>query len=228
MSEVVVAEEQSQDTELKTNAIRKLEAKLENIDGDGMRTFLLQSAKNFKTSWIELGRALFAVKKDKLYYDWGFETFESYANKEVGIKKQTAVKLIKSYQFLEKEETWYLKQETRAEEPVASTPDYESVNVLRLAKQRKDIEENDYQTLKKSVFEEGKDHKELRKDLTQLIKQKEDISPEDARMQERLKTIKRFISTMKSTRETLSSLKMLPDEVLVDADKVIERIEEYI
>lgn len=216
------------DATLKTSAIKKIEEKLDAIDGNSMRAFLLQSAKNFKTSWIELGRALFAVKKDKLFYDWGFDSFDVYAQKEVGIKKQTALKLIKSYAFLEKEETWFLEKRDQEEEQPSLLPNYEAVDVLRLAKQKKDLAAGDYETLRKSVFEEGKDHKEVKKDLTALMKQREEVNPEDARMQARLKTIKRFLSTMRSTKEQLETLNMLPNDILNEADKLIAKIEEYV
>lgn len=214
--------------EIKTNAIRKIEAKMDGIDGDSMRTFLLQSAKEFKTSWVELGRALFAVKKDKLFYEWGFENFEVYVVREISIRKQTALKLIKSYEFLEKEESWYLDKNKRDEESPVTMPSYEAVNVLRTAKNKKEIESDDYNKLKEAVFTEGKDHREVRKDLTSMIKQREEIDPQDARMRERLKVIKRFVSTLKSTQEQLELLKMLPKEVIDDVSKLITKVEEYV
>lgn len=44
-----------------------------------------------------------------------------------------ASKLFRSYQFLEKEEPKFIDPEKLAEEPVESLPNYESVNLLRLA-----------------------------------------------------------------------------------------------
>jgi len=94
-----------------TKALDRIESQLETLDDNSLRHHCLTCAKEFKTSWIELGRALYAVSKNKSYRDWGFNSFEGYAAKEIGVRKQTAMKLIKSYMFLEKEEAWYLEHQ---------------------------------------------------------------------------------------------------------------------
>ncbi|MFH1381247.1 MAG: hypothetical protein ABIH57_03655, partial [Candidatus Omnitrophota bacterium] len=83
-------------TEIKTKAIERIETKMENMDGDSVRYLVLNSAKAFKKSWITLGQALYTVWKDKLYKNWGYNTFEAYTTKETGIRKQTALKLLRS------------------------------------------------------------------------------------------------------------------------------------
>ena len=65
---------------------------------------VLESARRFKSSWVELGERLIAVNEKKLYREWGYITFEEYCAKEVRIKKPTALKLTRAYRFLEKEE----------------------------------------------------------------------------------------------------------------------------
>jgi hypothetical protein len=50
-----------------------------------------------------LGQNLYTAWRDKLYYTWGFEKFEDYTQEELGFKKQLAIKLLKTYFFLEQE-----------------------------------------------------------------------------------------------------------------------------
>ncbi|MFH0840129.1 MAG: hypothetical protein V1883_03840, partial [Candidatus Omnitrophota bacterium] len=82
---------------LRTKSIEKIEQKMQDMDENSLRYQILEKVKNFKISWISLGQALYSVWKDKLYKEWGYMTFEAYTAKEIGIKKQTAMKLLRSY-----------------------------------------------------------------------------------------------------------------------------------
>ncbi len=140
-------------SDIKTRSIKGIEQKMENMDTGSLRYHCLQSAKSFKTSWVDLGRALYSVYKDKLFREWGYGTFDIYTAKEIGIKRQTAVKLLKSYYFLEKEEPVYLEKGLSESENVAKVPSYEAVDLLRRAKAKKGLDKEDYTALKKEIFE---------------------------------------------------------------------------
>ena len=149
---------------------------------DELRVKTVEIAKKHKSSWIELGQHLFSIYKNKLYKEWGYQAFETYCHKELGIKDATASKLLKSYAFLEKEEPVYLEKErSPIPQEAATLPSYESVNLLRLAKDKKTIDGNDYQRFKKDVLERGKEPCQFRKDLTSLIRQREELEPEAAK-----------------------------------------------
>ena len=212
-------------TEIKTKAIEKIETKMENMDADSIRYFVLDNAKAFKKSWIMLGQALYTVWKDKLYKNWGYLTFDAYTLKETGIRKQTALKLLRSYYFLEKEEPAYLKQDESGEKEVRTIPTLEAVDALRLASKKKTIDRDDYAQIKKKVFEEGTDGHQVKKDLTQMIRQREELDPEEARKKRRDKLVRRFISSMVSIREELRATKMLPANILSDINKLIGKLE---
>jgi hypothetical protein len=215
-------------TKLTTKSLEGIKGRMEGIDEDSIRYRILQSAKNFKTSWIDLGQSLYSVWKDKMYREWGYQTFEAYTAKEIGIKQPTAMKLLKSYYFLEKEEPVYLQKERSEESPAATVPSYESVNLLRLAKNKKSIDPVDYHALKKDVFDAGKDVGEVRKSLTSIMKQREELDPEEAREKKRTATLKRFIGTLKSLKRDLDAAKMLPASVMKDVAGLIAAIESEI
>lgn len=209
---------------LKSKSIRNIEEKIEGITDDSFRRHVLESARDFKTSWIELGRALYAVWKDKMFKAWGYTTFDAYTAREIGIRKQTAVKLLKSYYFLEKEEPQYLASDNTGAE-AAAAPTYESVNLLRLAKNNKDIDSRDYDKLKKEVFEKGKDAREIKKDLTGLVRQRQELDPEEAYEKKKYATVRRFIGVLKAVKTEMELSKLLPAPLLKEASSLISKLE---
>jgi hypothetical protein len=211
--------------ERKTKTLKNIEKKMEEVGPDSARHKVLESAKNFKTSWIDLGQLLYMVWSDKLYRDWGYTAFDSYTSKEIGIRKQTALKLLRSYSFLEREEPRYLKKEHNEAADTASLPTYESVDVLRQASNNKQLDRDDYANIRKYVLEKGRDVKEVKKDLTELIKKNEELDPEDARNKKKQALLRRFVGALKAVKKEIKIAKMLPAEIIKEADSLIGKIE---
>lgn len=211
----------------KTKSLERIEERMADMDKDSLRYQVLQSAKRFKMSWMELGQGLYSVWKDKLYKNWGYGTFDAYTSKEIGIKRQTAIKLLKSYYFLEKEEPSCLKGEYGESVEPAKIPTYEAVDVLRLAKQKK-IDDDDYSRLKEKIFEKGRYASEAKKDLAALIRERQEVEPEEARKKREMATVKRFLSTLKSLKKDIEVLKLLPTSVLKEINSLIHKIESQI
>lgn len=209
----------------KTKSLETLEEKMVNIDQNSIRYMVLKNAKDFKTSWIELGRALYSVWKDKLYKEWGYAEFDTYSAKEIGIRKQTAVKLLKSYYFLEKEEPRLLEKGYALPQEAAKIPSFESIDVLRLAKSKKNLDQEDYQSLKKEVFEKGKDASGLKKNLAVIIREKEELQPQEAEKQKKVAVVKRLLGTLKNLKKEVEVLKLLPATLIKETASLIEKLE---
>lgn len=212
----------------KPKSIQNIEDKMVSLDSSSLRYHVLESAKNFKTSWIELGRSLYSVWKDKMYKEWGFGTFDAYTAKEIGIKKPTAMKLLRSYYFLEKEEPAYLKSDYAKEADTAKLPSYEAVDLLRKAKDKKTLVPEDYSKLKKDIFDGGKDVQAVKRDLTSLIRQREELDPDEAYKNRRVSTLKRFIGSLKSLKQEAEISKLLPAQLIKEVQELIKKIEEEI
>ena len=210
---------------MKQKSIMDLEERMAKTEGDSFRHHVLETAKGFKTSWVELGRALYSVYKDKMYKEWGYQTFEGYVVKEVGIRKQTSLKLLRSYFFLEKEEPNYLKEQFEEPDNVAALPSYESIDVLRRAKANKDIDNHDYVQLRKNVFDKGKDVSEVRKDLTTLMRQRKEVEPEEAWAQKKERNVKRLMTTLRSLKREMEDFKVIPAVIISDIAKLIDRLD---
>jgi hypothetical protein len=212
----------------KPKSLQNIEEKMSGLDAGSLRYHVLESAKNFKISWVELGRSLYSVWKDKLYKDWGFSTFDAYTAKEIGIKKPTAMKLLRSYYFLEKEEPVYLKNDYVESADAAKVPSYEAVDLLRKVKDKKTLDAEDYSKLKKDIFEGGKDAQQIKRDLTSLIRQREELEPEEAYRKKRVATLRRFIGSLKALKQEAEISKLLPAPLIKEAQELIKKIEEQI
>jgi len=210
---------------MKTKSLKNIESAMEELDASSMRHKVLQAAKDFKTSWIDLGQALYSVWKDKLYKNWGYAQFDTYTAKEIGIKKPTALKLLRSYYFLEREEPRYLRREYNAEADTNTLPSYEAIDLLRRAGAKKTIDKEDYNRIKTNIFERGKDARDVKKDLTSLIREREELEPEEARKKKRTALIKRFLGSLKAIKTEVAISKMLPMQIIKDADKLIAKLE---
>jgi hypothetical protein len=214
--------------ERKTKSIRNIESRMAGIDSSGIRYKVLESAKDFKASWIGLGQALFTVWKDKLYKEWGYQEIETYVLKEIGIKKQTALKLLRSYSFMEKEEPRYLDRDLKGEAGPAEMPTYESVDVLRLAKERKDLDGEDYAKVRKYVLEEAKDAGYVKKDLASMVREKNEIDPDELAAKKNAALLKRLLSVLRSVKTEFRGSEKLPQSLMKDVEALILSIEKRI
>jgi hypothetical protein len=212
--------------EIKSKSLKNIEAKMENLDIHSLRYHILESAKNFKCSWVELGRSLYSVYKDKMYKEWGYVSFDVYVSREIGIRKQTAMKLLKSYYFLEKEEPEYLKNEYTSSTQPANLFSYESVNILRQAKNNKDLDGDDYNNLKKEIFEKGHDAQELKKSLGVIIRQRQEFEPEAAQEKKRHSALKRLLGQLRLLKQEVAVLKLLSLPLIKDLDNLIKNIDQ--
>lgn len=210
---------------LNTRTMENIERKLESAEEGSARHKVLSSAKSFKTSWFDLGQSLYSVWRDRLYKDWGYETFDTYTAKEIGIKKPTAMKLLKSYYFLEKEEPYYADRAAISTRNPASVPTYDAINLLRLAKSKKTLDGGDYAHLRREVLEMGREASLVKKDLTSLIKQREELEPEEARDRKRVATLKRLVTSLKTLRTDIENSKLLPVSTIKEISNLIHKIE---
>ncbi|MCA9395010.1 MAG: hypothetical protein KC900_12470 [Candidatus Omnitrophica bacterium] len=192
---------------------------------DTLRAEIIALSKDFKRSWISLGRHLYAVWQDKLYRNWGFEKFENYIEGEVGLKKNLATKLLRSYLFLEQDEPQYLDAEFTNERDAMKVPGYEEINFLRLAKHKKEVKRDDYARMKKDVFEKGKNATVMRKDLTALMKERKYVDPDQEREDRHQTAIRRVVHSLKNFQKDMEALQLIPAAIMDDTKKLLDRLE---
>ncbi len=209
----------------KTKAISHIESKMTGLDESSLRYQTLQSAKRFKTSWVELGQYLHTVWREKHYKSWGYVSFESYCTKETGIRPSTALKLLRSYYFLERDEPAFLKEKLIDADKVVELPNFRSVDILRLAKDKKDLNNEDYKTLRYSVLDKGEEPKEVRNKLKDILESYKELDPEEEKKKRYTTTINRFLSMLKNLQREIEHSGMLSKEIVKEVDQLIAKIE---
>lgn len=211
--------------EAKSKSLKHLEEKMENLEAGSLRYHVLESAKNFKCSWIQLGRCLYSVYKDKSFKEWGYLNFDVYVAREIGIRKQTAMKLLKSYYFLEKEEPQYLKNDYTDSVKTAQLPSYEAVDILRQAKNKKGLDDQDYDNLKKEIFEKGRPAQEVKKNLGVIIRSRQELDPQEAQEKKKRATVNRLLGQLRALKQEVQVLKLLPFALIKELDLLIKNID---
>ena len=199
-----------------------------DVPSELLRSQIRKHSKSFKTSWVNLGQALYSVWKDKLFYAWGYDKFEYYVEQEVGLPKQLSLKLLKSYFFLEQEEPDYLKREFNEARDASKVPGYEAVNVLRLAKQRKDLLKDDYLKLKRAVFDKGKNASLVRQDLMAIIRERKAIDPEAERDKRNELAIRKLVNALNSFKMDMEVLKLISDDIVDEAKQLMTKLEKQL
>lgn len=138
----------------KTAAETHMENLMAQLEPGSDRYRVLDVARRFKSSWVELGEQLLRVNQGSLYQHWGYASFEEYCQKEIRIRKPTAQKLTQAYRFISREEPQLLAEES----PLKSVPDYRSIDLLRQAREEHSFSDEDYATLRQTVIDQERSH----------------------------------------------------------------------
>ena len=128
-----------------------------------LRHSVSAAAKRFKSTWVELGKLLCQVRDEGLFVAWGYETFEAYCLKELHIRKPTALKLTRSFSFLNKHEP----RAANDEEAVLRAPAFEVVEVLADAEERGQLSAAEYENIRDTIWNPERPASELRREFSE-------------------------------------------------------------
>ncbi|OQA57930.1 MAG: hypothetical protein BWY42_00212 [Candidatus Omnitrophica bacterium ADurb.Bin277] len=198
------------------------------MSNDELREKTADVARRHKASWIELGQYLFAISKNRMFKEWGYMTFEAYCVKELKIREATASKLLKSYCFLEREEPRMVKPEYAAEEEPKKIPDYESVNLLRLAKQNKNIPVKEFAELRHEVLDEAREYKDVRAKVKAIVAETKPKDTPEAKEVKRNAVIRRLIGFLNGAKTQLENEDLVPDYVIKQIDALASKLEDQL
>ena len=151
------------DQENKTKGSQHIEQLMQQLSPESERYQVLATAKQFKSSWVELGEWLARISSNKRFSEWGFASFEDYCTREVRIRRQTAEKLLLAFRFLERKEPGLLERKQGR-----ALPDYRSVDLLRQAAEEKHFSMAEYGELRQAVLEEERSHPAVAKQFRDL------------------------------------------------------------
>lgn len=130
---------------------------------DPYRQTVLAAARRFKSTWVELGKLLIRVRDESLWEGWGHPSFEAYCAKELHIRKSTALKLTRSFSFLQRHEPEEVGKDALPER----APAFEVVEVLADAEERGQLSPNEYQQIRESIWNPERPVSELKREFTE-------------------------------------------------------------
>jgi hypothetical protein len=130
-----------------TRTAEKLAARADDLPQGSTRRRVLEGAQRFKSAWVELGKLLVEVKRESLWREWGYPSFERYCSKELFLRPGTAEKLTASYGFLERHEPQLAA--ARGER----APAFEVIEVLSRAEAAGRLDASGWRELRDEVLE---------------------------------------------------------------------------
>lgn len=180
---------------------------MNGLDPDSYRMQLVNSAKIFKSNWVEFGEQLTRVASEKTYEQWGYKSFEDYCREEIRIKKATAIKLTNAYFFITKEDPEIINYSTTRQ-----GLDLDAVNVLQKAKADENFSPESYSELKSSVLEKGQSAPTIARKFKQMLSE-ETQPPEAAFREQSLSLIQRLQKRLKPLDSVPDKYKEYLDEI---------------
>lgn len=196
------------DDEKKSKGSQHIEQLMQQLPADSERYQVLVSAKQFKSSWVELGEWLARVCSSKQFSQWGYSTFDDYCSKEIRIRKQTAEKLLLAFRFLERKEPGLLERKKNR-----TLPDYRSVDLLRQADEQEHFSMAEYGELRQAVIEEERSHPVIARQFRDIT---HNHQPEK-------RTSHQYRNALLAAKRLSTSLQEIPD-VPYDLSQAVEQL----
>lgn len=167
-----------QDAKSKTE--EAMAARLATLEPGSRRYNVLDAAIRFKRSWIELARHLTETREQGHFKEWGYRSFEAYAQHELHIRRETAQKLVRSYDFLQANERPHLEAVARGEPDAEPLPSYQALDILAEARHNPNLADNDFQQIRDQVFRDDPPPAQVRKLVKEAAPEppKEDEDPQ--------------------------------------------------
>lgn len=136
-----------------TKVDRALEDRMLAVAGDRERVAVLERARAFKRSWIELAESLALVVERGSWRRWGYDSFDGYAKGELALSPSTAAKLLGSFRFLKSSAPTVI--ERVREQPSSPVPSLKAVDFVAKATERGAADQETLSEIRRAAFEEG-------------------------------------------------------------------------
>lgn len=176
----------------KTNIEISMNNSLKNLDPESFRYKVLETAKKFKSNWLDLGQNLSDLLKNQDFQKWGYRNFEDYCKRELKIKLDTAMKLVSSFGYLKKHEPKLISS------GLESVPDFKVINKLADIEKIPDFGKEKFKELHEQVFNEGISEGKLQKQIMSMSSNESIESPKDDNDEKLLEKLKKSINILKN------------------------------
>ena len=201
-----------------TKGEEHIEKLMQNLDPGSNRYRVLNSARQFKASWVDLGEQLVTVNRGNLFSEWGYSTFEEYCSREIRIRKQTAQKLTLAFGYLQQKAPALLEQKD-----ARPAPDYRSVDLLRRAEEEEQFSDKEFSDLRQAVIEENRSLPTIQKRFRESVQSQ--LSLQESEFQAAkaaLSSAKRLESILAALPDTGQEIRPLLADLIRDLGTAIE------
>lgn len=181
----------------------------------GIREQAKKALTQYRGAWVELGRLLNEVAYGGDYKEWGYDDFEVYCARELGLKKATAQKLMVSYNYMRKHQGKKLEALERGEEVIL--PSHETVALLDKAesdesKSQEFLNELRFQAFSSDISDDS--HKEIKRQVAP----KREVDPGTAEKAAVLRAARKLRKTMTASHFVPDGLKERIEQPLVELE----------
>jgi hypothetical protein len=199
----------------RTKVDSDLDTRIAAFQGDEERVDVLQRARRFKASWIELGEALSRVMSSERFKEWGYASFEDYCSKELHIRRETAFKLTGSYTFLKSRAPDVLRRDGMR----APIPPMESVSFWRRAEEESEAEApaEALKELRRAVVDEGAPAASLKRRYKEVFFPTGDEEKKD-------RDRSAVLSAAQKLLELLADARSVPKTLAADVEEQLGRL----
>lgn len=192
-----------------------LSEQLAEQGADPERIDLVERARRFKRSWVDMAEGLLRAQASQAYERWGYPDLHAYCNHELQLKRATVDKLMGSYATIRE----HAPQILRNDSVEHTIPSYDAVDYFARAL-RQDAA-NDaaiepdggvIEELRSAVFEDARPISALRRQFNPILHPKQ--KGEEA------------LSALERARGNIKRLTSLLEELGTDAEAQVARVEE--
>lgn len=208
-------------------SVKKIDARLDQLEPGTLRHQVMAALRAFRASWVELGRLLNEVVYGGDYKEWGYDDFEVYCARELGLKKPTVQKLMVSYNYMKKYESKRLHDyEDGSDKVAAEIPDFQTVELLDRIRRREDAPDEKINELHRRAFAGDVEEPELRKELRQVLRpaslpEQRPADSEGGRNRE----LTAILRTARELRRQLATSTVVPDGLKERVERCLIELE---
>ncbi len=195
------------------SSVKKIDDRLDKLQPGSLRHQVMTALRQFRASWIELGRLLNDVVYGGDYKEWGYDDFEVYCARELGLKKPTVQKLMVSYNYMKKYEGKRLHDFEDSREEIAAAPeipDFQTVELLDRVRRQDELPEEKVSELHRRAFEGEGEEPEFRRELRQCLKPKMSDDQMRDRSLSRQAELAAILRPARDLRRKLSTTRIVP------------------
>jgi hypothetical protein len=211
------------------NSIRKIDAQISELPPESSRYKILVAVRSFRASWVELGRLLHEMVRGGDFREWGYDSFEVYCARELGIKMPTVHKLMLSYSYLNAHAKDRLQLQEKSPFPPGDVPDYQTVALLDRVQKNQKLSAADKAEFHRRAFApwegEGEpfDETQLRKEIRSRIYDADATAAAPLRTPREVVGLKNLARKL---REQLANSNEVPEGLKSRLEEVLCELEE--